>query len=170
MRMPDGVDHGFLRDAQEVMLKFGGGTGGGDSAVEGTGDAARDRRPLGELPQGELEAADLALVRFQREDRAARLGKAVARLGADAAENIRQRRPARAAHVLFGGAELHEDAGEALGKSVVDLLADPVALREDGGVLGRNAESLQRDGERRLLRQRDQQLDALGRQRVPMAE
>ena len=82
-----------------------------------------------------------------------------------------QRRIARAlVHGFFGGAELHEDAGEALREAVVDFLADAIALGEHRGVLGGHAELLEADAQRDLVRDGQRELGALGAQRFVLAE
>ena len=73
-------------------------------------------------------------------------------------------------HGFFGGAELHEDAGETLREAVVDFLADAVALGEHRGVLGGHAELLQADAQRDLVRDRERELGALGAQRLVLHE
>src|SRR4029079_12130071 len=88
-----------------------------------------------------------------------------------AREDGGQWRTARAvADRFLGGAELHEDAREALREAVVDLLADAVALGEHGGFLRRDAELLHADGERGLVREREHDLHALGRQWLGLPE
>ena len=69
-------------------------------------------------------------------------------------------------HGFFGGAELHEDAGEALREAVVDFLADAIAFGEHGGVLGGHAELLEADAQRDLVRDRERELGALRAQRL----
>ena len=61
---------------------------------------------------------------------------------------------------LLHRAELQQDAGEGLRQAVVDLLADAGALHEHRGFLGRVGEPGELHGERRLLRERHQQLAA----------
>ena len=107
----------------------------------------------------------------QRAHRAARLGQAILREIADPREDRRQRRVARAVvHGFFRGAELHEDAGEALREAVVDFLAHAVALGEHRRGLRGHAEFLDADRQRRLVRERHRELGALGGQRFVLAE
>lgn len=68
-------------------------------------------------------------------------------------------------HGFFGGAELHEDAGESLREAVMDLLADPVALSKNGGVLGGHAELLEADAQRDLVRDSKRELGVFRAQR-----
>src|SRR5262245_35569266 len=141
------------------------------AALEEAFDATLDGRALRELAQRELEAYAPRLLRAQRHDGAARLCEAVFRERADAREDGRQRRGTSAvADGFLGGAELHQDAGETLRQSVMDFLADAVALGEHGGLLGGDAELLHADGESRLVREREDHLHALRGQRFALPE
>ena len=73
-------------------------------------------------------------------------------------------------HGFFGGAELHEDAGESLREAVVDFLADAIALGEHRGILGGHAELLEADAQRDLVRDRQRELGALRAQRLVLHE
>ncbi len=64
-------------------------------------------------------------------------------------------------------AQLHQDAGEGLGKSVVDFLANTRAFLENGRFLGRVRKTCQLNCQRRLLRKCDEQLAVLHLGRCP---
>ena len=104
---------------------------------------------LGELAQRELEAHAAGLIGTQRHRpsgarrRGPRLARSWMRVRMAGSGELR----AQSLHGFFGGAELHEDAGEALREAVVDFLADAIAFGEHGGVLRRHAEFLEADAQ-----------------------
>ena len=134
-------------------------------------DAARHRRALRELRERHREAAAPRLFRAQREHRAPRFRQTFLRQIADARRAPRRAAgPARTAPHLFGRAELHEDAGERLRETVVNLLADAIALDEHRRRLARMRETRELDGERRLLAERHEQLRGLRADGFAMTE
>src|SRR5579885_2803229 len=161
-RMADRIAHLLLRDTQQLMLMLGLQARRDAASFEAAGHPARDGGALGKLPQRQLQPRTTCLIEPQCHDRAPRLRQALAGEIANASQREREARVL----LLAGGefldrAELHQNAREGLRQPVMDLLADAGALAQNRRLLRLIGEACELHRERRLLRQRDQQLAAL---------
>ncbi len=127
--------------------------------------AGPQRRPrrhhVHQLAQGVRQALVLQRVRAQGEDGAPRLGQAVlgqvAGLGEGGQRLLRLAREGR-----LGQFQVDEDAGESLGKRVMNLAGQPVALLQHCRLLALLRQARQLESERGLLGERQRQFVSSG--------